>query len=442
MSARCSTSCSTGCGSRRSRPAAATRAALEHAAAWVLERVRGAGGSASSCASTTATRSRSASCARADAARADGPDLRPLRRPGPGELGRLDLAAVRAADPRRPPLRARRGRRQGQLPAAPARRLRDGPSRRAAGQRARARRGRGGVRRRAVAEWVRDGRARAPTSRSSFDGGMADAATPAITVGLRGIVMLHLAVRAAERNLHSGHVWRRDAQRAARAARDARPGRARAPTGACARSCARASPRPPPPSSRRGRGCRRAPTRSPAPAGARSSRRAAPSTTSAPAPSRRSTSTRSSAASRARWCPRSPRRRCRCGSHPTRTRSGCTRCSRGCCGRRCPPAPSSRSTQHRAAPVRFDPTEPALALAARGARRACGAEPAFVRTGGTHPDRGRDGGARLPGDRRGFGLPEDAIHAPDESYALRSLEWGEAAARELYAGLASLAPRA
>jgi hypothetical protein len=38
----------------------------------------------------------------------------------------------------------------------------------------------------------------------------------------------------------------------------------------------------------------------------------------------------------------------------------------------------------------------------------------------------------------GFGLAEDAIHAPDESYALHSLEWGEAAARELYAALAEL----
>jgi hypothetical protein len=38
----------------------------------------------------------------------------------------------------------------------------------------------------------------------------------------------------------------------------------------------------------------------------------------------------------------------------------------------------------------------------------------------------------------GFALPEDQIHAPDESYALRSLEWGAAAARELYTSLAAL----
>ena len=38
----------------------------------------------------------------------------------------------------------------------------------------------------------------------------------------------------------------------------------------------------------------------------------------------------------------------------------------------------------------------------------------------------------------GFGLPGDAVHAPDESYALQSLAWGEAAARELYLALAQL----
>ena len=41
----------------------------------------------------------------------------------------------------------------------------------------------------------------------------------------------------------------------------------------------------------------------------------------------------------------------------------------------------------------------------------------------------------------GFGLPDDQIHAPDESYALASLAWGEAAARELFHGLAALPRR-
>ena len=40
-----------------------------------------------------------------------------------------------------------------------------------------------------------------------------------------------------------------------------------------------------------------------------------------------------------------------------------------------------------------------------------------------------------------FALPEDAFHAPNESYSLESLRMGEATARELYRGLSEL-PRA
>jgi hypothetical protein len=38
----------------------------------------------------------------------------------------------------------------------------------------------------------------------------------------------------------------------------------------------------------------------------------------------------------------------------------------------------------------------------------------------------------------GFSLPDDAFHAPNESYSLRSLELGEASAHELYSAFASL----
>ena len=40
-----------------------------------------------------------------------------------------------------------------------------------------------------------------------------------------------------------------------------------------------------------------------------------------------------------------------------------------------------------------------------------------------------------------FALPDDAYHAPNESYRLESLRRGEATARELYAALAELPQR-
>jgi len=55
----------------------------------------------------------------------------------------------------------------------------------------------------AVADWVRTDE-RGADAAIVFDSGMIDEATPAITVGLRGIVQLNLTVRTAERDLHSG----------------------------------------------------------------------------------------------------------------------------------------------------------------------------------------------------------------------------------------------
>ena len=89
-------------------------------------------------------------------------------------------------------------------------------------------------------------------------------------------------------------------------------------------------------------------------------------------------------------------------------------------------------------PALFDPGDPALQLAMAAMERACGTPAALVRLGGTLPllavlaDRG------ITSIVSGFALPEDAFHAPNESYRLESLRLGEAAARELYAGLAEL----
>ena len=89
-------------------------------------------------------------------------------------------------------------------------------------------------------------------------------------------------------------------------------------------------------------------------------------------------------------------------------------------------------------PPLFDPSHPALRLASGALERACGTPPALVRIGGTLPllavlaDRG------ITSIVSGFALPDDAFHAPNESYRLESLRLGEAAARELYGALAEL----
>ena len=91
-----------------------------------------------------------------------------------------------------------------------------------------------------------------------------------------------------------------------------------------------------------------------------------------------------------------------------------------------------------AMPALFEVDQPAIQLAARALEKACGRAPVFTRSGGSIPIVAEMAARGYPVIVGGFALPDDAIHAPDESYALRSLEWGEAAARELYAALAEL----
>jgi acetylornithine deacetylase/succinyl-diaminopimelate desuccinylase-like protein len=89
-------------------------------------------------------------------------------------------------------------------------------------------------------------------------------------------------------------------------------------------------------------------------------------------------------------------------------------------------------------PALFDPEHPALRLAGEAIGRACGTTPAFVRLGGTLPLLAVLADRDVPTIVSGFVLPDDAIHAPDESYRLESLRLGERSARELYSGLAAL----
>ena len=92
-------------------------------------------------------------------------------------------------------------------------------------------------------------------------------------------------------------------------------------------------------------------------------------------------------------------------------------------------------------PALFDVDDPALVLAAEALDRATGRRPLFLRSGGSIPVVAEMAHRGYPVIVGGFGLPEDAIHAPNESYALRSLELGEASSRELLQSLAALPGR-
>jgi acetylornithine deacetylase/succinyl-diaminopimelate desuccinylase-like protein len=93
----------------------------------------------------------------------------------------------------------------------------------------------------------------------------------------------------------------------------------------------------------------------------------------------------------------------------------------------------------RAEPSAFDPDLPALQAARRALERAAGVPPVLLRSGGTLPVLAAFAERGIPAVVSGFSLPEDNLHAPDESYRVESLELGARAARALYEELATLA---
>ena len=93
---------------------------------------------------------------------------------------------------------------------------------------------------------------------------------------------------------------------------------------------------------------------------------------------------------------------------------------------------------HHADPSLFEPDLPALLLGAQAIERATGAAPALIRSGGSIPVVAEFAAREIPTIVSGFGLPDDAFHAPDESFRLESLELGERTARELLTALAAL----
>jgi acetylornithine deacetylase/succinyl-diaminopimelate desuccinylase-like protein len=92
-----------------------------------------------------------------------------------------------------------------------------------------------------------------------------------------------------------------------------------------------------------------------------------------------------------------------------------------------------------AEPAAFDPETPVLQAGRRAIARSFGREPALVRSGGTLPVLAAFAERGIPAIVSGFSLPDDALHAPNESFRLVALEQGAAAARALYEELAGLA---
>jgi acetylornithine deacetylase/succinyl-diaminopimelate desuccinylase-like protein len=288
-----------------------------------------------------------------------------------------------------------------------------------------------------VAGWVRSDE-RGADCAVVFDSGMVDERTPAITVGLRGLVMLDLEVRTARRDLHSG-VYGGSALNALHALhavlgavlpgpdgrlRDELRAGVQAPSDAERASWERLPPgdellaeagaRPVHPG-----------------AGAEYYERNGADTsldvnaihggeprTVVPALARATVSQRLAPGQRAAEAYATLERLLRAAA-PPRAELEVVRADLG-------------------EPALFAPDEPAIALAAGALERACGVQPAFVRSGGTIPVVAEFAARAIPTVVTGFVVEADAYHAPDESFRLAGLEQGEAAARELYRALAEL----
>jgi acetylornithine deacetylase/succinyl-diaminopimelate desuccinylase-like protein len=93
---------------------------------------------------------------------------------------------------------------------------------------------------------------------------------------------------------------------------------------------------------------------------------------------------------------------------------------------------------HTAEPVQFDPESPPLRLAREAFERATGKPPALIRSGATIPILAAFADRGIQTIVSGFALPEDQIHAPNESYRLESIELNERTSYELLKALGEL----
>ncbi len=288
-----------------------------------------------------------------------------------------------------------------------------------------------------VTDWVRADERRADAA-IVFDSGVVSEAIPAITVGLRGVVMLDVEVRTSRRDLHSGiyggsvlnavHVLhgvlgavlpgadgrlRAELRAGIAPVTDAeRASWARLPAGDDVLAAVGAVPVHP------GAGAEYY-ERNGADASLDVNAIAAGEPrTVVPSLARATLSMRLAP-----------------GQDPARAHAALTSLLEGAAP---PGAEVSVRGDHDATPALFPPDEPAIALAAGAIERATGNAPAFVRSGGSIPVVAELAARGMPVIVTGFATEDDAFHAPDESYRLKGLEDGAAAARELYLALAAL----
>jgi acetylornithine deacetylase/succinyl-diaminopimelate desuccinylase-like protein len=92
-------------------------------------------------------------------------------------------------------------------------------------------------------------------------------------------------------------------------------------------------------------------------------------------------------------------------------------------------------------PAMFDPSSEPLTRARRVLGDVCGVAPVLRRSGGSIPVLAAFADRGIPSIVSGFALDTDRIHAPDESFRLESLRLGERAAYGLYEALADLPRR-
>jgi acetylornithine deacetylase/succinyl-diaminopimelate desuccinylase-like protein len=289
----------------------------------------------------------------------------------------------------------------------------------------------------AVADWVRADE-RGADCAVVFDSGMVDERTPAITLGLRGLVMMQLELRAARRDLHSG-VYGGSALNALHALHATLGAVLPGPDGRLPEAL-RAGVAPPSEAERASWSRLPPGDELLAAAGAR------PAYPGAGAEYYERNGADTSVDVNA--------------IHAGEPRTVVPAVARATLSQRLAPGQdvdAARATLERllrsavpagaelevlavdvASPSLFAADEPAIALAAGALGRAAGVEAAFVRSGGSIPVVAEFAARAIPTVVTGFALEEDAFHAPDESFRLAGLEQGEAASRELYHALAEL----